>query len=55
MQYVMVKKDFIEVNPSRYSIKLNVFGWKVRYKPRHLSEGSVYDYHPEAIIWGQLL
>ena len=28
---------------SSYSIELNVFGSKVRYKPLHLSEGSVYD------------
>ena len=29
---------------SSYFIELNVFGLKVRYKPRHSSEGSVYDY-----------
>ena len=28
---------------SSYFIELNVFGSKVRYKLRHLSEGSVYD------------
>ena len=28
---------------SSYSIELNVFGSKVRYKPWHLSEGGVYD------------
>ena len=28
---------------SSYSIELNVFRSKVRYKPQHLSKGSVYD------------
>ena len=29
---------------SRYFVEFNAFGWKVRYKPQHLSEGNVYHY-----------
>ena len=45
MQYISVKGNVIDVNltQSSYSIELNVFGSKVRYKLWHLSEGSVHD------------